>query len=119
MRLLADENFPYRTIEILRRDGFDVYSIRERHPGIPDEEVLTLCASDQRLLVTLDKDFGELAFRQSLLAACGIVLVRLVPQSPEEIASVLLSALGSRGEWSGIFAVVTRDKLRLRTMPRQ
>jgi len=96
MKLLADENFPSNTIEILRRDGYDVYSIRERTPGISEEAVLALCAAQKRILVTLDKDFGELAFARRTLAEWRIVLVRLVPQNPEEIAAVILSALKTR-----------------------
>lgn len=60
MRALADENFPRPAVEALRRPGWDVFSVAEACPGVPDEEVAALCADQQRILLTFDKDFGEL-----------------------------------------------------------
>ena len=58
MRILADENFPRPALEVLRKAGWDVFSIAEECPGIPDEEVAALCPGQQRILLTFDKDFG-------------------------------------------------------------
>lgn len=60
MKLLADENVSALLIRRLRDADFDVYTIVESHPGISDIEVLTIAAQSQRLLLTEDKDFGEL-----------------------------------------------------------
>jgi len=59
MRVLADENFPRPSLEVLRKAGWDVFSIAEECPGISDEEVAALCAKQHRFLLTFDKDFGE------------------------------------------------------------
>ena len=81
MKFLADENFPRAAVLSIRDNGFDIHWISEEHPGATDEEVLLQSVSDSRTLLTLDKDFGELAFRRGLAAAHGIILFRLEPQS--------------------------------------
>ena len=73
MRFLADENFPRPALEALRKAGWEVFSIAEDCPGISDEEVAALCASQLRILLTFDKDFGELIFRRGLSAGSGVV----------------------------------------------
>ena len=108
MTFLADANFPRPAVEALRQAGIDVLSIAERSPGAQDEEVLSLRISTGRILLTFDKDFGELAYRRGLPFGCGILLFRVGPQSPEEIAMIALSTLRTRQSWAGLFSVVTR-----------
>jgi predicted nuclease of predicted toxin-antitoxin system len=86
MMLLADENFPRPAVSALREAGLDVLWIAEISPGAADDEVLAHCVATHRTLVTFDKDFGELAYRRGLPADCGIILFRITPQTPEEIA---------------------------------
>ena len=116
-RLFADENFPRPAVEALRQAGFDVLWIAESNPGDPDDDVLALSVSTGRTLLTFDKDFGELAYRRGLPAESGIVLFRLTPQSPDEAASIAVSALRSRDSWTGHFSVITRQRIRMRPLP--
>lgn len=95
MMFIADENFPRPAVEALRRAGMDAVWIAEASPGAPDDAVLNLCRSSARTLLTFDKDFGELAYRRVLPSECGIVLFRVTPQSPEEIAAIAVSVSGS------------------------
>ncbi len=118
MKFLADENFPLHALDVLRQNGFDVSSIREIQPGASDEWVLSLCAAEGRTLITLDKDFGDLAFQRRLLAEFGILLFRVTPQDPAEIARLTLDALRYRDDWSGLFAVITRKSIRTRSLKR-
>ena len=60
MRLCANENLPEDCIARLRADGHDVLWIRESAPGSPDHAVLARAYAEHRLLITFDKDFGEL-----------------------------------------------------------
>lgn len=117
MILLADENFPRPAVEALRKAGVDVMWIAELNPGAPDDEVLAFATSRQRTLLTFDKDFGELAYRRRLPAQCGIVLFRLTPQSPDEAASLAVSAIRSQKSWAGYFSVITRQRIRMRPLP--
>ena len=66
MRILANENFPLDAVTSLRADGHDVWWVRTEAPGISDVEVLDLARRDDRLIITFDKDFGELAFHAHL-----------------------------------------------------
>src|SRR5271165_3545449 len=69
MRFLADENFPGDAVTALRTAGHDVLWIRTDAPGITDQDVLSRSLRDARVLLTFDKDFGELAWRSSLPAS--------------------------------------------------
>ena len=77
MRILANENFPREAVEALRARGHDVFWARTDSPGSPDSQVVDCAASQRRILVTFDKDFGELAFRRGLSSPAGIVLFRI------------------------------------------
>ena len=116
MRFMADENFPRPALEALRNAGWEIFSVAEECPGISDEEVAILCSDGQRILLTFDKDFGELIFRRGLSAGNGVVLFRLIPESPEEAADVALALVKSQPDLNGIFCVVTRDRIRVRRM---
>jgi predicted nuclease of predicted toxin-antitoxin system len=100
MTFLADENFPRLAVEALRQAGLDVLWMAEENPGASDDEVLAQSVSTGRILLTFDKDFGELAYRRNLPSHCGIVLFRLTPQSPEEIAALTLSAIQGQYSWA-------------------
>lgn len=69
MRVLADENLPGRLVAALRSDGHDVMWVRTKAPGSDDPTVLAMAAAERRILVTFDKDFGELAANFGLPAA--------------------------------------------------
>ncbi|MDB9386777.1 DUF5615 family PIN-like protein, partial [Microcystis aeruginosa] len=77
MRFLANENFPLDAVEALGQNGHDVLWIRVESPGISDREVLSRAQAENRILLTFDQDFGELAFRSRLPASVGIILFRI------------------------------------------
>jgi predicted nuclease of predicted toxin-antitoxin system len=116
MSVLADENFPRPGSGGAAKGRWDVFSIAEECPGISDEEVAALCADQQRILLTFDKDFGELIFRRGLPAGSGVVLFRITPNSPEEAAHVVLALVESQPDLGGSFCVVTRDRIRVRPL---
>ena len=74
MRIHADENFPGDAVALLRAHGHDVRWARTDSPGAADQWILGRAQVEARIIVTFDKDFGDLAFRQRLSAACGVVL---------------------------------------------
>lgn len=76
MRLVADESVDRQIVEQLRLDGYNVLCIAELESGISDEEVLARANEAKGPLLTTDKDFGELVFRQKLVHH-GVVLLRL------------------------------------------
>ncbi|HKP86643.1 MAG TPA: DUF5615 family PIN-like protein [Blastocatellia bacterium] len=117
LRILANENFPGDAVDALRSQGHDVLWVRTDAPGISDEGVLALAVSEDRILITFDKDFGELAFRHKLPASSGIVLFRIHPSSPARVASFAVYALESRIDWAGNFSVVEETRVRMTRLP--
>lgn len=77
MRFLANENFPGGAVSILQEMGHDVAWICTDSPGASDHQVLAKAVAESRILLTFDKDFGELAFRSKLPSTCGIILFRI------------------------------------------
>jgi predicted nuclease of predicted toxin-antitoxin system len=114
MRFLADENFPGAAVDALARAGHDVVSIGTVAPGIRDAEVFRWAARESRIILTFDKDFGEIAQGANLPFACGIVLFRLPMPPSAEVGTRLANLLGSRSDWSGHFSVVEADRVRMR-----
>ncbi|MFL6212527.1 MAG: DUF5615 family PIN-like protein [Blastocatellia bacterium] len=117
LKLLANENFPGDAVDALRANGHDVIWIRTEAPGISDEDVLALAMSGQRILITFDKDFGELAFRKKLTVASDVILFRIVPISASHIAAFAVRALESRSDWAGHFSVVEESRIRMTPLP--
>ncbi|MCK4527518.1 DUF5615 family PIN-like protein [candidate division WOR-3 bacterium] len=114
MRILANENFPGLSVQELRRLGHDVLWVRTAMPGARDDAILACAQTEERLLVTLDKDFGELAFGMRLPASCGIVLFRMKMTDARAAAINMAKVLNSRSDWNGNFAVVEDDRIRMR-----
>jgi predicted nuclease of predicted toxin-antitoxin system len=117
MRFLANENIPDAVIDALRDQGHDVACVKVSLPGAEDRVVLALAQAEQRVVLTLDTDFGELAFRSQLPAECGVVLVRLDWNNPTDDNDAIVRALTSRESWTSTFAVIERDRVRLRPLP--
>jgi len=117
MRMIVNENVTRTVIDELRKRGHDVLSVKESMRGAGDDVILARAEAEQRLVVTHDKDFGELAFRFRLPATCGIVLFRLSGSEPDADNQRILDVLESRTDWAGHFSVVTDDRVRMRPLP--
>jgi predicted nuclease of predicted toxin-antitoxin system len=116
-RIVADENIDARIIEKLRENSISVRSIREELQGATDVEVLDFATRDKSLIVTLDKDFGELVFSYHR-PSVGIVLLRYEPEERESIAEALVSTLVAHPtELNNAFSVLTTKRLRIRFLP--
>ncbi len=117
MRIVANENIAGSVIGALRDAGHDVLSVKESMRGASDEEILARAQSETRIVITHDKDFGELAFRFGLPADAGVVLFRLSGTDPESDNQRILEALAVRSDWEGHFTVVEQDRIRIRPLP--
>jgi predicted nuclease of predicted toxin-antitoxin system len=116
MRFLADENFPGAAVAALSAAGSDVVWIRIAAPGSSDSEVLARAVREERILLTFDKDFGELAKASTLPAACGVVLLRLPMPAPEKIGGLLADLILGRDDWAGHFSVIEPGRVRMRRL---
>lgn len=116
MRILANENFPGDAVRELSAAGHDVSWVREIAPGMKDEPILAWAVRERRVLLTFDKDFGELAWRKGLPADCGIVLFRLPMPDAASVGKNLAARLAERSDWSGHFSVIEPGRIRMRTI---
>ena len=114
MRLVADESVDGPTVSALRAAGHAVLFIAETSPGIEDAEVLVIARREQAVLLTADKDFGELVFRNGE-PHCGVLLIRSPEDNPDEKAANTLAAIEQRGpEMLNRFSVLAGRALRIR-----
>ena len=116
MRFLANENFPGDAVAALQLAGHDCAWVRSEVPGSCDTDVLAWAMRDHRVLLTFDKDFGELAYRCRLPASCGIVLFRLPMPSPSSVGSALAARIEERQDWPGHFSVIEPSRIRMRAL---
>jgi hypothetical protein len=79
--------------------------------------VLARAVAEGRVLITFDKDFGELAFRAGPPATCGVVLFRISMASPAHMARTAVTVLGGRSDWAGHFCVVEEHRVRMTALP--
>lgn len=114
MILLADESVEKQIVEQLRNDGHNVEYISEMSPGVSDNIVLQTAAEKKALLITSDKDFGELFFRLDKLHF-GVLLLRLEGVNINEKKKVVSLAINKYGERiSGRISVLNSKAIRIR-----
>lgn len=115
MKFLVDENSPKTIVEMLRNWGYDLLWIREYHRGMTDDEIIHLSISQKLVILTFDKDFGELIYRAKIKNVPGVILVRISDnRACIEILSRFLNDYGNALE--GNFFVLTDKKIRRRNL---
>jgi predicted nuclease of predicted toxin-antitoxin system len=114
LRFFADESCDFAIVRGLRSIGFDVRAVVEDMPGKPDPEILKTAVSENRILLTEDKDFGEWVFAHKS-ATAGVVLIRY-PSSVRSVMIELMVELVSRhgDELLGKFTVLEPGRARIR-----
>jgi predicted nuclease of predicted toxin-antitoxin system len=117
MRLLADENIPFDTVRALRSAGHDVFAVVEAAAGASDDAHLTRGQAEQRLIVTFDRDFGEHAVHGVAKGVPGVILLRFVPTSAEQVSALLLELFGRADlTWAGYLSVIDLTHVRQRPL---
>jgi len=117
VRLLSDENVARDVLTWLRTTGHEVLSAAEVGAGTPDVNWTVRAEHEQRVILTFDKDFGELVFRDGLTTH-GIVLLRLDDLTVPEILARIQSVWSVvEANPSGRFIVITENKVRVRPLP--
>ena len=115
MNLLADENVDRQIVEQLRLDGHDVLYIAEFEPSISDNIVFDRANERSALLLTEDKDFGEIVFRDGHLSSGGVVLLRLAGLSVEKKTRIVSDAFREYElRFVDHFSVISPGKIRIR-----
>jgi predicted nuclease of predicted toxin-antitoxin system len=116
VRWLADECVAAPLVAFLRAGGHDVLYVAEASGGLSDTDVIALALQEERLLLTEDKDFGDLVFRRRR-AVPGVVLMRIAPESPALKTMRLGAAIERYGEGLfGCYMVIEEGRFRSRRL---
>ena len=112
MRFVADVNLEFSVIGEIRSLGYEIIWIADLNPGMKDDELLAFAEEGKYILVTNDKDFGELVFRQRRLTA-GVILLRVKRQNVEIKRERIRRLLKDfKDKLEGKFVVVSDSKVR-------
>lgn len=115
LKLLFDVGVSKKAELYFREKGFDVLSIRELNPSMSDQDILNLAVKELRLVITMDKDFGELVFNSKMLHS-GVLLLRMEDAGWGKKINVLAEIFKNFSEEiKGNFSVYQDNKLRIRS----
>jgi predicted nuclease of predicted toxin-antitoxin system len=113
-KILADECVDFRIVRKLRAYGFDVISVLEECPSIPDRDVLKLAKTHQAILLTEDHHFGRWVFAHKQKEV-GIIFLRYSPDDLQKILYSLVHVLNTyQDTLSRKFVVIKPKKIRIR-----
>ena len=117
MRLLADENVPRPLVHALRNGGHDVFAVAETMASEPDSAVLRVAVELHRVLLTFDRDFGEMIFSRGFAAPPGIIFVREVPRSLDATIEAVCAVVNAPAPRIDGFFVAIDRKARYHPLP--
>lgn len=113
MKLLANENFPAKSVFYLRSKGFDIKSIGTDNSSIEDNTVMSIAMKEERTILTFDRDYGELIFKHNYKPEKGVIYLRLQEYEPEEPGK-LIEALINKNEYFFDNALTVLDEYGIR-----
>jgi predicted nuclease of predicted toxin-antitoxin system len=114
MRLLADENFPKPIVEVLRADGNDVLWARTDCSGWKDAALLDFAESEARIVLTLDKDFWQIAVQRRIpIEQSGVVLFRVHPSTSGNIEPLARVFVETDRPWAGHISIIAADGIQM------
>ncbi|MGV3541404.1 MAG: DUF5615 family PIN-like protein [Rufibacter sp.] len=115
MRFLANENFPLPSIKLLRANEIEVKSIAEVASGIPDTKVIEIAQQEELIILTFDKDYGEIIFRHSIQTPPAVVFFRFKGTSPSYAGTLLLELIHDASiRLQKTFTVIEENNIRQR-----
>ena len=115
MDFLANENFPLSSIEILQFNSLNIKSIAAESSGITDKEVMEIASREDRIILTFDRDYGELIFKYGYKPSAGVILFRWDQFSPTEPGQFLVELLrNSSSDFRKCLTVISRNSIRQR-----
>lgn len=113
MRFLVDECTGPAVAKWLQQQGYEVFSVYEHARGINDDEIVDRANSENRILITNDKDFGEKIFRDGK-SHKGVILLRLEDErAANKIAAVQQLLANHADQLEHNFIVATESRVRI------
>lgn len=114
MKLLANENIPYESIFYLRDKGYDVLSVGMDFSGTKDSDIMKIAIDEERIILTFDRDYGELIFRLHYKPTKGVVYMRLSEYNPGEPGMIIDELLQSNIDLNQALTVIDHGGVRQR-----
>jgi predicted nuclease of predicted toxin-antitoxin system len=113
-RFLLDESANYQIAPHLRHLGHDVTAVGQDYPAsLKDVDILAIARREQRIVITNDRDFGELVVREAAPHA-GVILLRLGAVTTDELIARLDEVFAQHGHFMGELLIVSRKRVRIR-----
>ena len=113
IKFLADVNMEKPLVDYLSGQGYDIKWVPDYNCEMADEDLLKLANEEKRILITNDKDFGELIFLQRRLSY-GTILFRVKGQKSQEKVKLMKKVLmGHRNAIINHYIVITKAKIRI------
>ncbi len=114
MKLLANENFPLKSYNVLKEKGYDIKHIGHELPSITDEEVMAIAIEEGRIILTFDSDYGELVFKYGYQPE-GVIYFRWKEFTPDYPADYLHEIFeAGQIQFAGLFTVIDENQIRQR-----
>ena len=118
IKFLVDVGVGKQVEEYLLKKRYDTKAVRSLDQRMPDQEIIRLAALEKRIVITMDKDFGELVYH-SRMAHCGILLLRLEDATGSEKQQVIAKILAKYADnMKNNFCVYQNQKFRFRKLSR-
>ncbi|NJM78728.1 MAG: DUF5615 family PIN-like protein [Flavobacterium sp.] len=113
--IIADENIPVQIIEKLRLSNIETYSIYDNNRGISDKEIIALAQNPPRIILTEDKDFGDLVFAYNQ-DKVSVLLLRYHYSEIDSIERILINFIENHAIEQHSFIVITSKSIRIRRL---
>jgi predicted nuclease of predicted toxin-antitoxin system len=118
LKFLVDVGVGEKVEEYLLEKRYDTKSVRSLDQKMPDQEIIRLAALEKRIVITMDKDFGELVYHSGM-DHCGILLLRLEDATGLEKQQVVAKILAKYADnMKNNFCVYQNKKFRFRKLSR-
>ncbi len=114
LRFLADESCDFGVVRALRAEGYDVVALTEITTRSIDDDVIAQSYDENRILLTEDKDFGQLVFA-SRADSAGVILIRFPGNARKSLQATIVKLIQEqRNEIRNAFVVVQPGHIRIR-----
>lgn len=114
LKFIVDVGVGKAIEKYLQEEGYDTKAVREINPSMEDEQIIRTAASENRIVITMDKDFGELVYHSSM-KHCGVLLLRLEDATgPEKLEVIKFIITNYSDRITNCFCVFQNDKFRIR-----
>lgn len=114
LKFLVDVGVGRKVEKWLAENGYDIKCMRDINPKAPDSEILRFAVTEDRMIITMDKDFGELVYNSGRLHS-GVLILRLENANGNQKIKVIKKILSEHyGRLQGKFCVFQKERLRIK-----